>query len=111
MRFRAVLAALFVLSVLSFNQNVDARGRSDKDQDPVTQQARDAFVAGTAAVKAGQWSEALASFEKANKLKECPPIITFNIGYCQRCAGPLRPGPPFVSQGARCSDWDARGAA
>lgn len=87
MRFRAVLAALLVLSVVSFDQDADARGRrSRKQEDPVTQQAREAFVAGTAAVKAGQWSEALAHFEKANKLKSAP-IITFNIGYCQRALG------------------------
>jgi PEGA domain len=87
MRYRAVLAAWVALSVVAVGHPADARGRPKKEkEDPVTQQAREAFRAGTAAVKAGQWSEALVQFEKANELKGAP-IITFNIGYCQRALG------------------------
>lgn len=87
MRYRALLVAVIALGVVSVHHDADARWRAKKQkEDPVTKQAREAFVAGTAAVKAGQWSEALAHFEKANELKAAP-IITFNIGYCQRALG------------------------
>jgi hypothetical protein len=55
-------------------------------EDPVLKAAREEFVKGTAAVKASQWSEALAHFERANELKGAP-VIAFNIGFCQRALG------------------------
>jgi hypothetical protein len=54
--------------------------------DPNTAQAAEEFVKGTEAVKAGQWNEALAHFERANQIKPSP-IAVFNIGYCQRATG------------------------
>ncbi len=88
MRIRALLAAIVFLQVVALHHDADARGRWGRKakKDPVTEQARQAFKEGTAAVKAGQWSEALAHFEKASELKSAP-IITFNIGYCQRALG------------------------
>lgn len=86
MRYRFVLAAWVALSLVGVSHVTDARGRSKEAEDPVTAQARESFLSGTAAVKAGQWSEALIHFEKANQLKAAP-IITFNIGYCQRALG------------------------
>jgi hypothetical protein len=64
-----------------------AAARPKKDTvDDVTAQAREQFVKGTAAVKAGQWAEALLHFEKANDIKPSP-VAVFNIGYCQRAMG------------------------
>ncbi len=90
MRKRVLTSVLLAASVLSCAVAADAgpkKPKSDKqEEDQTTVQAREAFVAGTAAVKAGQWSEALAQFEQASALKAAP-IVTFNIGYCQRALG------------------------
>jgi hypothetical protein len=88
MRLRWVVSAVVALCVVPITVDAQSRRsrRTEEKEDPITQQAREAFVQGTAAVKAGQWSEALASFERANELKSAP-IITFNIGYCQRALG------------------------
>jgi hypothetical protein len=88
MRCRALLAALVALGVVFAGHPVEARPKKPTKEvaDPVTAEAREAFLAGTAAVKAGQWSEALVHFEKADQLKTSP-VVTFNIGYCQRALG------------------------
>ncbi len=87
MRHRALLSALLAFGVLLSVQPAEGQKKRPKTaEDPVTLEAREAFLAGTAAVKAGQWSEALIHFEKANELKAAP-VITFNIGYCQRALG------------------------
>lgn len=54
--------------------------------DETTARARDEFMKGTTAVKAGQWSEALLHFEQAQSIKPSP-VAVFNIGYCQRAMG------------------------
>ena len=88
MRKRVLTSILIALSVALGALTADAGPKKPKPQeeDATTAAAREAFLAGTAAVKAGQWSEALAQFEKASSLKAAP-IVTFNIGYCQRALG------------------------
>jgi hypothetical protein len=89
MRTRLLLAVLLALAAAAGPVTGAAKPKPGKGEGPVdevTAQARTEFVAGTSAVKAGQWSEALAHFEKANALKAAP-IVTFNIGYCQRALG------------------------
>jgi hypothetical protein len=69
----------------------DAKPKGPKDapdsaSDDATQQARDAFRQGIAALKATQFAEALTHFQRANSLKPSPSV-TFNIGYCHRALG------------------------
>jgi hypothetical protein len=55
---------------------------------PEVQEARDAFRLGVSLVKQGQWSDALAAFERSLRLK--PDAVTaFNVGYCERALGRL----------------------
>ena len=88
MRYRALLVTVVACGVLFTMGPVHAQKKkaAPTTEDPVTLAAREAFIAGTSAVKAGQWSEALVHFEKADQLKPAP-VVTFNIGYCQRALG------------------------
>lgn len=89
MRTGVLTSVLLALSMVFGAVSADAgpkKPKKEEAEDATTAQAREAFLAGTAAVKAGQWSEALAQFEKASSLKSAP-IVTFNIGYCQRALG------------------------
>jgi hypothetical protein len=87
MKPRTLLVYFLGLIVFAMAQGVDAKPKPKEGQvDESTTQARDEFVKGTAAVKAGQWSEALLHFEKANTIKPSP-VAVFNIGYCQRAMG------------------------
>jgi hypothetical protein len=53
---------------------------------PEVQDARDAYKLGISLIKQGQWSDALAAFERSARLK--PAAVTaFNIGYCERALG------------------------
>jgi hypothetical protein len=54
--------------------------------DPVVASAREHFMRGVELVKAAQWAEALAEFEKSSTLRP-HPITTFNEGACQRALG------------------------
>ncbi len=55
-------------------------------EDEATLQAREAFLAGAAHVRAQKWAEALAAFERSASFK--PHAVTsFNIGYCERALG------------------------
>src|SRR5262249_16858609 len=58
------------------------RALADDDADA----ARAAFVEGTTLVKNAQWAEALAAFERADKLKS-HPVTTYNIAACERAMG------------------------
>ncbi len=87
MRTTFLTAVLLAASLAASPGVADAGSRRPaREEDATTSQAREAFLAGTAAVKAGQWSEALAHFERASSLKSAP-IVTFNIGYCRRALG------------------------
>jgi PEGA domain len=56
------------------------------DEEPGLVEARRLFVVGLDGVKAAQWSEALAAFEKSHALR--PHAVTlFNIGACERALG------------------------
>jgi len=53
---------------------------------PEVEDARDAYRLGSLLVKQGQWSDALAAFERSARLK--PDAVTaFNLGYCERALG------------------------
>ncbi len=53
---------------------------------PEVQDARDAYRLGISLIKQGQWSDALAAFERSFRLK--PDAVTaFDIGYCERALG------------------------
>jgi hypothetical protein len=54
--------------------------------DPSAAEARAAFLEGTGLVEKAQWAEALASFERAAKLRP-HPVTTYNIGACERAMG------------------------
>ncbi len=54
--------------------------------DATNERARVAFLRGVAEAKSEQWSEALAAFEEATKLRDLP-LARFNVGYCQRALG------------------------
>jgi tetratricopeptide (TPR) repeat protein len=54
--------------------------------DPNAAEARAAFLEGTGLVEKAQWAEALASFERASKLRP-HPVTTYNIGACERAMG------------------------
>lgn len=54
--------------------------------DPVVASAREHFMRGVELVKAAQWAEALAEFEKSGELRP-HPVTTFNEGACQRALG------------------------
>lgn len=88
MRVSAVVVLAF--SSLTLAAHADAKPKRPKDEDraldEMTVRAREAFGRGTAAVKAGQWSEALQAFEQANSIKPSS-VALFNIGYSQRALG------------------------
>jgi hypothetical protein len=53
---------------------------------PEVQEARDAYRLGISLTKHGQWSDALAAFERSARLN--PAAVTaFDIGYCERALG------------------------
>lgn len=55
---------------------------------PATRRAREAFRLGSALAAQGQWSDALAAFQRAQRLRP-HPVTTYNIGYVQRALGHL----------------------
>lgn len=81
----AVIAAAFVATP-ALPATKQAKPSRSAEQDEQTKRAREAFAAGTAAARAGQWSEALTHFEQADAIKPAP-AVTFNIGVCQRALG------------------------
>jgi tetratricopeptide (TPR) repeat protein len=69
-------------------------------------EARDAFRLGSALAKQGQWSEALAAFQRSAELRP-HPVTTYDIGYCQRALG--RPASAYESFRAAL-EWAAADA-
>ena len=63
-----------------------AHAWAQEEEDATVVQARREFTQGTKLVRAEQWAEALASFERAAALK-AHPITTFNIAQCERAMG------------------------
>ena len=49
-------------------------------------EARDAFRLASALAKQGQWSDALAAFERSDRLLP-HPVTTYNVAYCERALG------------------------
>ena len=49
-------------------------------------EAREAFRLGLGLSRAGQWTDALAAFQRSAHLKP-HPVTTYNIGYCERSLG------------------------
>jgi hypothetical protein len=84
LRGAAVFLSCMLVQICAFD--AQAKKPPKEQVDETTAQARDEFMKGTAAVKAGQWSEALLHFEKAQSIKPSP-VAMFNIGYCQRAMG------------------------
>ena len=56
--------------------------------DPSRAQAREAFRLGSTLARQGQWSDALASFERSSELHP-HPVTTYNLGYVERALGHL----------------------
>lgn len=65
-----------------------ARQPSDAVQaeDGTTEHARELFLSGTALAKRMQWAEALSMFREVARIR-AHPIVTFNIGTCERALG------------------------
>jgi hypothetical protein len=61
-------------------------GSARAEGDEKVEKARQLFAQGTEQVKAAEWSQALASFERSAALKP-HAITTYNIGACQRAIG------------------------
>jgi hypothetical protein len=59
---------------------------SANETDPTVEQAREAFVLGTALAQQGQWPEALSAFERSSGLRP-HPVTTYNIAYSERALG------------------------
>jgi hypothetical protein len=64
----------------------DAAPGSDTSEGPAVAQAREAFLLGTALARQGQWIDALAAFERSDRMRS-HPVTTYNIGYCERALG------------------------
>jgi hypothetical protein len=61
-------------------------GPEESAEEPRTVAAREAFVRGADFVQKAQWGEALAAFERSQRLR--PHAVTrFNIGACERALG------------------------
>jgi hypothetical protein len=88
MRSRAASLLLVVVALLAA-QRADAQGKIEPsaEQDAAaTVEARELFLAGATLAKRGQWSEALAAFERSAALR-AHPVTTYNLGYCERALG------------------------
>jgi len=70
-----------VLAALCFAAQPASAG-----DEPDAAEANAAFHEGTALVGKAQWAEALAAFERADKLKR-HAVTTYNIGACERAMG------------------------
>jgi len=53
---------------------------------PEVEDARDAYRLGISLIKQGQWSDALAAFERSLRLRP-DGVTAFNVGYCERALG------------------------
>jgi hypothetical protein len=75
---------------LTFALPSDGRAQSppaEQEQDAeAVAKAREAFKLGTALAKQGQWSEALAAYERAQSLHH-HASTSYNIGFCLRALG------------------------
>ncbi len=82
---RSLAVALFVTLLVAAPR--DARG--DPPKQPVSaelQKAREEFLRGGDLANQSQWGEALAAFERSEKLRR-HSVTTFDIGACQRAMG------------------------
>jgi len=64
---------------------------------PGVEQAREAFNLGTALAAQGQWTDALAAFERSSRLR-AHPVTTYNVGYCERALGHFTRARKFFDQ-------------
>jgi hypothetical protein len=62
-----------------------AEVRADEVDDAASS-AREAFKRGTALARSGQWSDALAEFQRSSELRP-HAVTTYNVAYCQRALG------------------------
>jgi hypothetical protein len=63
-----------------------ARADEPMPEAPEVKAARAEFLQGAEFVRNERWAEALAAFERADKIKS-HPITTYNIGQCERAMG------------------------
>jgi hypothetical protein len=64
----------------------DASEEAANDDNPQVTEAREIFRGGVDAAREGHWQDALAAFEKSNRLR--PHVVTlYNIGFCERRLG------------------------
>jgi hypothetical protein len=74
------LAAIIALALC-------AAGSARADEvDEAAAAAREAFKRGTELAKSGQWSDALAEFQRSSELRP-HAVTTYNLAYCQRALG------------------------
>jgi hypothetical protein len=64
---------------------------------PGVEQARAAFTLGTDLAAQGQWTDALAAFERSSRLRS-HPVTTYNVAYCERALGHLTRAKKFFAQ-------------
>jgi hypothetical protein len=63
-----------------------ARADEPVPEDPAVKAARTQFLQGADLVRNERWADALAAFERADKIKP-HPITTYNIAQCERALG------------------------
>jgi hypothetical protein len=65
-----------------------ARAQAPTADEPTLAAARDAFRLGSDLARQGQWSDALAAFERSSRLHPHASTL-YNVGYCERALGRL----------------------
>jgi hypothetical protein len=83
---RALLAPLALAVALSAGTSAGAPNAPTPPEPADVTSAREAFVAGARLAKDAQWGEALAAFERSEKLHP-HAATTYNIGACYRAMG------------------------
>jgi hypothetical protein len=84
----AAVGAIVCLSATPAAAIPEPPAPAPASEPPEVEDARDAYKLGVSLTKQGQWSDALAAFERSFRLK--PDAVTaFDIGYCERALGRL----------------------